>query len=273
MPLHKKIIFIVGAGMLVIMTAVVVAELNVLAAFSSITGEVENTSRELRQIDDIAAAVAGMDANLHDAVSTRDVRYQQDYEIERTTVHRLLDDFQRINVDADDRRVIVTLRSEITALESVADRLLALKDPLYKDGRLTVSLLREADHVVERISRDIDNHFRDEQALQIARLPDFTSLQQKKVLLFSSSLLVLTVGFLLVFGVYLHRKIAAPLSALWKGASEISRGNLDYQMQLSGKSDVAQLAEQFNDMAQKLKESYTDLEKKLLERTNELAAI
>lgn len=273
MPLHKKIIFIVGAGMLVIMTAVVLAELNVLSAFSSITGEVENTSRELRQIDDIAAAVAGMDANLHDAVSTRDVRYRQDYEIERTTVHRLLDDFQRINVDADDRRVIITLRSEITALESVADRLLALKDPLHKDGHMTVSLLKEADHITEKINHDIDNHFRDEQALQIARLPDFTSLQQKKVLLFSSSLLVLTVGFLSVFGVYLHRKIAAPLSALWKGASEISRGNLDYQMQLSGKSDVAQLAEQFNDMAQKLKESYTDLEKKLLERTNELAAI
>ena len=173
----------------------------------------------------------------------------------------------------EDSTGIVSVCAGITALESVADRPIALKDPLHKDRRAAGILLAEADHVVEKINRDIDNHFRDEQALQIARLPDYTSLQQKKVLLFSSALLVLTVGFLLVFGVYLHRKIAAPLSALWKGASEISRGNLDYQMQLSGKSDVAQLAEQFNDMAQKLKESYTDLERKLLERTNELAAI
>ncbi|HET7319083.1 MAG TPA: PAS domain S-box protein, partial [Nitrospirota bacterium] len=60
---------------------------------------------------------------------------------------------------------------------------------------------------------------------------------------------------------------------LWKGAAEISRGTLDYQMQLSGTSDVDQLAERFNEMAVKLKNSYADLEKKLLDRTNELAAI
>lgn len=273
MLLHKKIIFIVGASMLVIMTAFVLAELNVLAAFSSITGEVERTARELRQIDDIAAAIAGMDANLHDAVSTQDERFRRNYEAERATLHRLLDDFQRVNVDPDDEHLILFLRTESAALEAGGELLLALKDPLRGDRRMAANLLTQADHVVERINHEIDRHFRDEQALQIAKLPAYTSLQKKKVFLFSSALLVLTFGFLAVFGVYLHRRIAAPLKALWKGASEISRGNLDYQMQLSGKSDVAHLAERFNEMAQKLKESYTDLEKKLLDRTNELAAI
>jgi PAS domain S-box-containing protein len=273
MPIHKKIIFIVGAGMLVIMTAVVLSELNVLTAFSSITGEVERTSREMRQIEDISAAIAGMDANLHDAVSTGDERYRRDYEADRTTLHRLLDDFEKSNVQLDDRRLVVSLRADVAAFEEKADRLLAFKDPLPKDRLLAGRLMKEADGLTERITREIEKHFREEQTLQLAKLPDYTSLQQKKVLLFSTALLIMTVGFLSAFGFYLHRKIAAPLRALWKGASEISRGNLDYQMRLSGTSDVAQLAERFNEMALKLKASYTDLEKKLLERTNELAAI
>ncbi len=57
--------------------------------------------------------------------------------------------------------------------------------------------MKEADGLVERMSRAIEKHVRDEQTLQIAKLPDYTSLQKKKVFFFSSALLIMTVGFLL----------------------------------------------------------------------------
>jgi len=80
-------------------------------------------------------------------------------------------------------------------------------------------------------------------------------------------------GFLLAFGLYLYRKLSLPLVQLWQGAEEISRGNLDHQMQVRGETDIAMLAARFNEMAQKLKASHADLEKRLLERTQQVAAM
>ena len=51
MPIHKKIIFIVGAGMLVIMTSVVVTEWNVLTGVSSLTRDGERIGRLQCELD------------------------------------------------------------------------------------------------------------------------------------------------------------------------------------------------------------------------------
>ena len=86
-------------------------------------------------------------------------------------------------------------------------------------------------------------------------------------------ILCTSVGFLLAFGAYIHRQVSTPLSDLWVGTEEISRGNLDYRIQVRGEDGIAMLGERFNEMAQKLKASHADLERKLLDRTRELAAL
>ena len=60
---------------------------------------------------------------------------------------------------------------------------------------------------------------------------------------------------------------------LWNGTRAISQGNLDYQMKIYPESDIGKLGERFNDMAQKLKRSYADLEKRLSDRTREIGAL
>jgi nitrate/nitrite-specific signal transduction histidine kinase len=63
--------------------------------------------------------------------------------------------------------------------------------------------------------------------------------------------------------------ITRPILALTKGAEVIARGELDYSIKAETGDEIQQLAEQFNDMAKALKESYTGLELKVAERTKQ----
>jgi len=65
----------------------------------------------------------------------------------------------------------------------------------------------------------------------------------------------------------LSRAITRPILALTKGAEVIAKGELDYNIEADTGDEIQLLAEQFNDMAKALKESYTDLERKVEDRT------
>jgi nitrate/nitrite-specific signal transduction histidine kinase len=63
--------------------------------------------------------------------------------------------------------------------------------------------------------------------------------------------------------------ITRPIVALTKGAEVIAKGELDYHIRAETGDEIQVLAEQFNDMAAALKESYTGLEQKVAERTKQ----
>jgi PAS domain S-box-containing protein len=80
--------------------------------------------------------------------------------------------------------------------------------------------------------------------------------------------------FLVLFRLYLRRKVTAPLRELLKATDELGKGNFDYQVQVKGTKDIAVLARRFNEMARKVNLSYaTELEQTLRDRTSELAAL
>jgi signal transduction histidine kinase len=64
--------------------------------------------------------------------------------------------------------------------------------------------------------------------------------------------------------------IVRPINALREGAAAIAAGNLDQKIDVRSGDELQDLAEQFNDMAAKLSESYAGLERKVEERTAEL---
>jgi len=76
---------------------------------------------------------------------------------------------------------------------------------------------------------------------------------------------------LIVLIFFSSRLVTAPIKELTKGALEISKGNLDYQIQIKTKDEIQELAQGFNEMARRLKAYYATLEKKVKDRTNELA--
>lgn len=70
---------------------------------------------------------------------------------------------------------------------------------------------------------------------------------------------------------YLARTVLYPIAALRKGVEEIGNGALDYDLSLSTGDEFEELAQEFKAMAWKLKESYDQLDRKIMARTQQLS--
>ena len=84
--------------------------------------------------------------------------------------------------------------------------------------------------------------------------------------------IVIIFGVILIAGAViflLSRAITRPILALTEGAEVIGKGELDYSIKADTGDEIQQLAEQFNAMARALKESYSNLEQKVEERTKQ----
>ncbi len=67
------------------------------------------------------------------------------------------------------------------------------------------------------------------------------------------------------------RRITKPIKDLAKAVEFITEGDLNKQVEVKGKNEIAQLAQSFNKMMQKLNSFYKELEDKVKERTKELS--
>jgi signal transduction histidine kinase len=98
-----------------------------------------------------------------------------------------------------------------------------------------------------------------------AYAPLYASFRRSGALLLGGLLLALFAGLLLAHW------MVVPIEALRAGAVRIGRGDLGQRIAIKTGDELEALADQFNDMAGKLQESYTDLEKKVDLRTHELS--
>ncbi len=87
------------------------------------------------------------------------------------------------------------------------------------------------------------------------------------------TLLLLALGVLVAVlaSLALARRMVRPIHALQRGAAHIGAGALDQRIEVRTGDELEALAEEFNRMTAKLRESYTTLEQKVAERTRELA--
>src|SRR5262245_64100645 len=75
----------------------------------------------------------------------------------------------------------------------------------------------------------------------------------------------------LIAGLFLARRMVVPIQVLRVGAARLGAGDLGQRISIKTGDELEGLADQFNDMAGKLEESYADLEEKVELRTKELA--
>jgi len=68
------------------------------------------------------------------------------------------------------------------------------------------------------------------------------------------------------------KRVMRPIKALTQGAQRIAEGDFDYSIAANSGDEIQELAQQFNTMAEALKESYAGLEQKVEARTEELRA-
>src|SRR6266852_999880 len=98
-----------------------------------------------------------------------------------------------------------------------------------------------------------------------AHAPLFASIQR------SSALLLAALALAFFAGLFLARKMVVPIQVLRAGAARIGSGHLGQRISIKTGDELEALADQFNDMAGRLQESYAGLEKKVEIRTRELA--
>jgi diguanylate cyclase (GGDEF)-like protein len=82
-------------------------------------------------------------------------------------------------------------------------------------------------------------------------------------------LIVLLISLNAVIG----RRLLRPIHLLHEGAERISQGNLSHRIEIRTNDEIEQLANEFNRMAQSLKDSYGQLEQRVADRTRELSAL
>jgi signal transduction histidine kinase len=87
------------------------------------------------------------------------------------------------------------------------------------------------------------------------------------------SAFVLAAGllFAILVGTWLARRMVVPIHALASGAARIGGGDLDHRIEVYSGDEVQSLADSFNEMGKRLKESYATLEQKVADRTSELS--
>ncbi|HLH27259.1 MAG TPA: ATP-binding protein [Chloroflexota bacterium] len=87
----------------------------------------------------------------------------------------------------------------------------------------------------------------------------------------TATLLLIGLGLAVLASFVLARRMVRPIQALQDGAARIGGGALDQRIEVHTGDELETLAEEFNRMTERLRDSYTNLEQKVAERTRELA--
>ena len=87
----------------------------------------------------------------------------------------------------------------------------------------------------------------------------------------TSGFLLLGLGMALVASLLVARRVVRPLETLRKGVQRIGGGNMSSRLDVKTGDEIELLAEEFNKMAESLRGAYDGLERKVVERTRDLA--
>jgi HAMP domain-containing protein len=194
------------------------------------------------------------------------------HEASRSAVHKTLNEIASVNLDRKEIALINSVTDDLGQTEKKAGRIFDLRSPAGRDKTLAADLVTELDSLLAWMGHDIEKYQKENAIAMDTVLNELFKNKMRTNALFLI-MLITSISFLFAFGLYIHRKVSVPLNDLWAGTEAISRGNLDFQIQVHGEGDIAQLGGRFNEMAQRLKQSYDELERKLFDRTRELAAL
>ncbi len=259
--------------MLLIMTITVLSLLDIASSFSRTTRDVRQVSTEFQRIWDIEKNINDMSVAVHNYLENGgNGGYRQSYETSRIAVHKTLNELASLDLDRKETALINSVTGDLDQMEKKAGRIFYLRSPAGRDKALATDLVTELDSLLVWMGRDIEK-YQQENANEMDSVLNKLLKHKAMTNVFFLITLITSVSFLLAFGLYIHRKVSVPLNDLWAGTEAISRGNLDFQMQVHGDGDIARLGERFNEMAQRLKQSYAELELRLFDRTRELAAL
>jgi len=111
---------------------------------------------------------------------------------------------------------------------------------------------------------------RDEINLDTISTSQYIAQQREDMYRILTVVIICILVFVVLAAVWLSRRITVPIEDLTEGSKIITEGNFDYRVSIKSGDELEQLAQQYNAMAANLKESYSNLEQKVEQRTAEL---
>jgi len=86
----------------------------------------------------------------------------------------------------------------------------------------------------------------------------------------TATLLMVALTIALLASLFMRQRVVRPLETLQRGVERIGKGDLNHQLNMKTGDEIEILADEFNEMATHLREAYTELERKVAERTQAL---
>lgn len=136
MKIHRRLIVLVGLGMLLILLITVLSLQNISGAFSRTTRELAQSSLEYEKIWDIEKSIADLSLALHNFVETGNEAYQRTYAAALTEVRQTLNDISSLDLNQKETTIVASLIVDIQEMEKKADRILSHGRRQGRIGRL-----------------------------------------------------------------------------------------------------------------------------------------
>ena len=236
---------------------------------ATVFGSVDDQYKELREFSQLQAANSEMADAVKAYILTGDEKWIDTYDRSSIGFDKALEVLRFYEDDSEEVSIILEIESVSNRLKGTellilakaqsgeVDRAIELFDESYESYHS--ELARLASDLVVKESRDV--------AAGIERgKSHLTSLKTGMVVLLCG--LVLAV---VVISSFLASLISRPLMKLVGTAHAISRGNLGARVPITSGDEIGRLGVAFNDMADHLQRSYSNLEHQVTERTQELS--
>ena len=156
MRIQRRLIGLVGFGILLILTIAVFSLLNMTSVFSLTTQAVSQVSVEFQKIWEIEKQVEEMSRSARRYAATSDIRFRNSFELSRTDAQRMVDDIAKLDLSDREKNLLSRLSADLEAIGKRSSRLFSIDDPRGRNRVRVQSLLSELDLTMALTSRDID---------------------------------------------------------------------------------------------------------------------
>lgn len=269
MSIAKKITSGFGILLLLLIVVTVISYRN--------AGEIINSSEWILHTHEVLEKLDVMEAKLIDAetgqrgyIITGDIDYLEPYNSANQKIYVVFENLAALTSDnpiqqdkLDDLKPLIQSK-----LDELNETIILRKDVGFEAASQIV-LNNTGKQTMDEI-RELLNKMRVEEN----RLLEERSQLPEKARKDSDMLLIILLGFGVLLGLVIQffttRSITRPIALLTKGAKIFGKGDLKYRIEVEGSDETAKLAESFNEMANQISESHSNLEKRVEERTKDL---
>ncbi|MFE1743689.1 ATP-binding protein [Coleofasciculus sp. H7-2] len=186
--------------------------------------------------------------------------------------HKAMSDFI---INLDDLESLMSENSELTVVRRRHSFLVRLATEL-RDTPSTLKETQQDFRTINSFKEDIDFSL-DSLVSSVQQQYTLASQESNKFKQTTHIIGYATTGLiLLIFSVQMNLILIPVILSIKKlqlGATKIGTGNLDYRLNIQTGDEIEKLSCEFNQMAEKLAESYHFLEQKVIDRTAELIAL